>query len=247
MERVAKNVFLGVTGVLSVLLAGCQQQQQQQQKHVLPPVCAATPSHYERFVSGCKDYPSVMEVYLDDSLIKRADKKCQVVISLRQQRGRLYVGGKVAADWPVSTGADTHPTPPGRFRVRYKSKEYASNRYGKMFDAEGKCIDGNADAFTQPVPEGGRFEGSPMPNWMRLTADGIGMHTGKVKAGRRLSHGCIRLPHVISTMLFDIVEYGTRVIIYEDIEPDYPVAEIVARREISTAESAVVAEPESEL
>ena len=132
MERVAKKVFLGVAGVLSVLLAGCQQQQQQQQNHVLPPVCAATPSHYERFVSGCKDYPSVMEVYLDDSLIKRADKKCQVVISLSQQRGRLYVDGKVAADWPVSTGADTHPTPPGRFRVRYKSKEYASNRYGKM-------------------------------------------------------------------------------------------------------------------
>ena len=247
MERVAKKVFLGVAGVLSALLAGCQQQQQQQQNHVLPPVCAAVPSPYERFVSGSKNYPTVMEVYLDDALIKQADKKCQVVISLSQQRGRLYVDGKVAADWPVSTGADTHPTPPGRFRVRYKSKEYASNRYGKMYNAEGKCIDGNADAFMQPVPEGGRFEGSPMPNWMRLTADGVGMHTGKVKAGRRLSHGCIRLPHVISTMLFDIVEYGTRVIIYEDIEPDYPVAEIVARREISAAESAAVAEPESEL
>ena len=246
MERVVKNAILSVVGAASLLLVACQQQQQQQ-NHALTPVCTNAQTPYERFVSGSRKYPTVMEVYLDDALLKQADKKSQVVISLSQQRGRLYVEGKVAADWPVSTGADTHPTPAGRFRVRYKSKEYASNRYGKMYDAEGKCIDGNADAFTQQIPEGGRFEGSPMPNWMRLTADGIGMHTGKVKAGRRLSHGCIRLPHVISTMLFDIVEYGTRVIIYEDIEPDYPVAEIVARREISAAESAAVAEPEGEL
>lgn len=239
MGRVVKNMVLGM---VAVLMVACQQQQQQ--NPVVTPVPAAALTPYERFVSNSKEYPTVMEVYLDDSLIKQADKKCQVVISLSQQRGRLYVDGKVAADWPVSTGADTHPTPPGRFRVRYKSKEYASNRYGKMYDAKGKCIESNADAFTQQVPEGGRFEGSPMPNWMRLTADGVGMHTGKVKAGRRLSHGCIRLPHVISTMLFDIVEYGTRVIIYEDIEPDYPVAEIVARREIETAESAAKAEPE---
>ncbi len=242
MGRVVKNIVLGIAAVLMV---ACQQQQQQ--NPVVTPVCADSLTPYERFVSNSKAYPTVMEVYLDDALIKQADKKCQVVISLSQQRGRLYVDGKVAADWPVSTGADTHPTPPGRFRVRYKSKEYASNRYGKMYDAEGKCIDGNADAFTQQIPEGGRFEGSPMPNWMRLTADGIGMHTGKVKAGRRLSHGCIRLPHVISTMLFDIVEFGTRVIIYEDLEPGYPVAEIVARREISAAESAATAEPEGEL
>ena len=56
--------------------------------------------------------------------------------------------------------------------------------------------------------------------------------------GTPVSHGCIRLPHVISTMLFDIVEYGTRVIIAEDIEPNYPVAAIMAQREIEAAESA---------
>ncbi len=231
MKGVFKSLSVVVLGAVS-LLVSCQQYS----APVVGALASSTP--YERFVRNSKSYPTVMEVYLDDALIEKADKKSLVVISLRQQRGRLYVEGKVAADWPVSTGADTHPTPTGPYRVRFKEKEHFSNRYGKMYDASGKCIDGNADVFTTPVPEGGRFDGSPMPNWMRLTADGIGMHTGKVRAGKRLSHGCIRLPHVVSTMLFDIVEYGTRVIIYEDIEPEYPVAEIMAMRELEEADRA---------
>lgn len=220
--------------LLAMLLVSCTQQQYQPPARVAAVSSSWTP--YEKFVNGCKSYPTVMEMYMDKNLLAEADKNSIVVISLRQQRGRLYVKDKVAADWPVSTGVDKHPTPTGRYRVRFKSKEYASNRYGKMYDAKGRCINANADAFTETVPEGGRFEGSPMPNWMRLTFDGIGMHTGKVKAGQRLSHGCIRLPHVVSTMLFDIVEYGTRVVIYPELEPEYPVAEMVARREIEEAE-----------
>ena len=202
---------------------------------VTPEVTELSP--YEQFVSRSRNYPTVMEVYLDDALLEKAYGKGTIYICLGQQRGRLYVDGKVAADWPVSTGADTHPTPTGRYRVRLMKKEHASNRYGKFFDAEGKCVDNNADAFTQPVPEGGRFEGSAMPNWMRLTYDGVGMHTGKVKAGKRLSHGCIRLPHQVACLLFDeVVKIGTPVIIMEDIEQGYPVAEIMARREIAEAE-----------
>lgn len=201
-------------------------------------------SPYEKFVYRSKNYPTVMEVYMDDALIEKATPQSVVHVCLKQQRGRLYVDNKVAADWPVSTGADSHPTPTGPYRVRFKEKEHASNRYGKMYDAEGKCIDRNADAFKQPVPEGGRFEGSAMPNWMRLTSDGVGMHTGKVEAGKRLSHGCIRLPHIISTMLFDIVEYGTRVIISDDVEPNYPVAAILAQKELDEAVSAAEAQPE---
>ena len=222
------------------------------QRAIPPSVDIRELSPYEQFVLRSRNYPTVMEVYLDDALLERADENCPIYICLGQQRGRLYVGDQVAADWPVSTGADTHPTPTGPYRVRFKEKEHASNRYGKMYNAEGKCIDNNADAFTQQVPEGGRFEGSPMPNWMRLTSDGVGMHTGKVVAGKRLSHGCIRLPHMVSTMLFDIVEYGTPVIISEEVESNYPVAYIMAQREIEAAEdreaqAASVAEPEGEL
>ncbi|MBR6576525.1 MAG: L,D-transpeptidase family protein [Akkermansia sp.] len=225
----------------AVLLASCQQQAPLPQR-VTPMPEAVTP--YERFVSSSKAYPTVMEIYLDDALLKEADSRSRIVICLDQQRGRLYVNGKVAADWPVSTGADSHLTPTGHFRVRFKEKEHYSNRYGKMYDASGKCIDNNADVFTQPIPEGGRFDGSPMPNWMRLTYDGIGMHTGKVKAGRRLSHGCIRLPHVVSTMLFDIVKIGSRVVINQEVEPEYPVNAILARRDLEAADSSQQPEPE---
>ena len=31
-----------------------------------------------------------------------------------------------------------------------------------------------------------------------ITSDGVGMHTGKVQAGKRLSHGCIRTPNMVS-------------------------------------------------
>ena len=43
------------------------------------------------------------------------------------------------------------------------------------YDAEGKCINYNAES-TDPVPEGGRFDGSPMPYWQRLTNAGLGLH-----------------------------------------------------------------------
>ena len=223
----------------AVAVSSCSQQ--------VSPASVYVPSElspYEKFVSRSKNYPTVMEIYLDDALLAKAKPEDKIIISLSQQRGRLYVDNQVAADWPVSTGADTHPTPTGNFRVRLKKKEHASNRYGKIVDAEGKCIDNNADVFTNPVPEGCQFVGSSMPNWMRLTSDGVGMHTGKVKAGKRLSHGCIRLPHSVACMLFDIVDYGSPVAIIEDIEQGYPVAEVMAQREIMAAESAAEAEPE---
>lgn len=240
MKMNMKRIFLAaVAAVLAVELSSCTQT-----NYAAPVLEYNNMTPYEQFVFRNANYPAVMEVYLDDALLERADAKCPILICLSQQRGRLYVDNQVAADWPVSTGADTHPTPTGPYRVRFKEKEHASNRYGKMYNAEGKCINRNADAFTEQIPEGGRFEGSPMPNWMRLTSDGVGMHTGKVVPGKRLSHGCIRLPHVVSTMLFDIVEYGTRVIISEDVEPNYPVAVIMAQREIEKAESASEAQPE---
>lgn len=238
------NIFhskcaLFLVSAAAVLLASCSSTD--------TPAAATAPqelSPYEKFVSRSRNYPTVMEIYLDDALLAKATPQDQIIISLSQQRGRLYVDNQVAADWPVSTGADTHPTPTGNFRVRLKKKEHASNRYGKIFNAENKCIDNNADVFKNPVPEGCRFEGSSMPNWMRLTSDGVGMHTGKVRAGKRLSHGCIRLPHTVACMLFDIVDYGSRVAIIDGIEPGYPVAEVMAKREIMAAESALKAEPE---
>lgn len=179
------------------------------------------PTRYEQFILNTPAYPTTMAYYEDEELMAKATVKSPIYISLRQQRGRLYVDGEVAMDWPVSTGVSGHETPTGKFRIIEKEKDHSSNRYGHLYNAEGKCINSNADIFTEEIPEGGKFVGSPMPNWMRLTADGVGMHTGKVRAGKRLSHGCIRTPNVIAVKLFELTKERQPVTIVETVEPGY--------------------------
>lgn len=177
---------------------------------------------YEGFLARTKRYPAAMDIYRNRALLQKATAHSPIFICLSQQRGRLYVDGQVAADWPVSTGVDTRETPLGTFSVQFKEKEHASSRYGKIVDAEGRCVNAGADIFKDKVPVGGKFIGAPMPNWMRLTGNGIGLHTGKVRAGRQLSHGCVRIPHAMATELFDIARVGTRVTITQGLEPSYP-------------------------
>ncbi len=233
------------------LCIGLNSCQLQQPPPPPPVVYSPAPGSYEEFVYTNKKYPKVMDIYMNKDLMARANSKnIRVSISLDQQRGRLYVREKtpegfmketVAADWPVSTGVDKRETPTGDFRIRLKKKDHSSNRYGKMYDAEGKCINRDADAFKDPIPEGGKFVGAGMPNWMRLTSDGVGMHTGKVRAGRRLSHGCIRTPALMANKLFDITAVGTRVSITQGLEPSYPGHQALAERDKKMAEEAATA------
>lgn len=179
------------------------------------------PGTYEYFITH-RGYPATMEIYRDEQLLAHANGKSPIYICLDQQRGRLYVGDKVAADWPVSTGVEGHPTPTGTYKVLEKKPDYASNLYGKIKDANGKTVNGNADITKDTIPEGGRFDGSPMPYWQRLTWDGLGMHVGKVKAGKRLSHGCIRTPREMAKCLYDITTFRTKVHIVDELESCYP-------------------------
>jgi lipoprotein-anchoring transpeptidase ErfK/SrfK len=55
-----------------------------------------------------------------------------------------------------------------------------------------------------------------MPNWMRLTGYGIGMHAGIIpNPGSPASHGCIRLPQYMSERLFENAVEGTPVTIVQ--------------------------------
>jgi lipoprotein-anchoring transpeptidase ErfK/SrfK len=182
---------------------------------------------YEHFVCN-HGYPKTMQIYRNAELLKQADRRSAVHICLQQQRGRLYVGGQVAADWPVSTGVEGRETPTGTYKALEKKKEYASNLYGNIKDANGKTVKRNADITLDEVPEGGMFEGSPMPNWQRLNWDGLGMHTGKVREGERLSHGCIRTPSVMATELFEITSCGSRVHINEEVERCFPLKDLLS-------------------
>lgn len=191
---------------------------------------AKTYTPYEKFILDTPEYPKTMVFYQDDELLKQHHAKDPIYVSLKQQRGRLYVNGQVAMDWPVSTGVGGHETPTGKFRIIEKEREHASNRYGHIYNADGKCVNYNADIFVDALPEGGRFDGSPMPNWMRLTSDGVGMHTGKVQAGKRLSHGCIRTPNRVAVKLFSLTSVGTPTTIVSGIEDKFPGHEAMAER-----------------
>lgn len=179
------------------------------------------PGTYEHFITH-NDYPTTMQIYRDEQLMAQADGKSPIYICLGQQRGRLYVGDRVAADWPVSTGVASRPTPTGTYKILEKKPDYASNLYGKIRDAKGKTVKSNADITKDSIPEGGRFDGSPMPYWQRLTWDGLGMHVGKVKAGKRLSHGCIRTPREMAESLYKITSFRTKVHIVDELEGCYP-------------------------
>ncbi len=173
---------------------------------------------YEHFVAS-REYPAVLKEYANESLLNQASGKEKfVVICLPEQRGRFYVDGQVALDWPVSTGVPGHSTPTGAFKVLSKELSHHSSRYGVFRDAEGRVVNGNADILKESAPEGGSFVPSPMPYWQRLTGDGVGIHIGKVKAGRRLSHGCIRSPRSAAVKLYKATSIGTPVYITNSVE-----------------------------
>jgi len=151
----------------------------------------------------------------EEVLAQATPDNTTVEISLREQRGFLLVDGAVAMDFAVATGKKSHPTPAGSYTILDKKQTYASNLYGKIFDAEGALVNSDADIRADPVPEGGKFVGSSMPYWMRLTNTGVGLHVGYVP-GRPASHGCIRLQNKVAQQLFQLTKVGTPVVIAEE-------------------------------
>ncbi|MBE6434703.1 MAG: hypothetical protein E7030_00680 [Akkermansiaceae bacterium] len=173
---------------------------------------------YEHFVAQ-PEYPKTIKNFCNPALLSQATRfNSKIIICLPQQRARMYVEGNVAYDWPVSTGTDGHETPTGTFLILQKEKDHKSNRYGK-FVKNGKTIDSNADT-AKGIPEGATFRPAGMPNWNRLTWDGVGIHGGKVIPGRRLSHGCIRTPYDVAANLYKYTEMNMPVYISAGVE-DY--------------------------
>jgi len=200
---------------MTIALAGCQFAGKREETKTPTTVAAeavksAKEAHREfRAQEGWRK-----DTYRNEELIKQAtSKNSRIEISINEQRGLLLVNDKVAMDFPVATGKPTHPTPVGDFKVIEKKEKHVSNLFGKLYNAEGKLVDSYADTRTMIVPEGGRFTGSDMPYWMRLTGSGVGMHIGQVPIGRPASHGCIRLRRQTATTLYRILSIGSPVTI----------------------------------
>jgi L,D-transpeptidase catalytic domain len=170
------------------------------------------PGTYAHFKAQ-PDYPKTSVHWVNSVLLEQTSPaNSRVVVSLKQQRGFLMMGDQVVIDYPICSGTSARPTPKGEYKVMEKVVEKSSNRYGRIYDAEGKCVNSDADAFTDPIPEGGKFVGAPMNYWMRLTHDGVGHHIGPVLR-RPASHACVRGPSKVIPIVFGKVKVGTEVVI----------------------------------
>jgi lipoprotein-anchoring transpeptidase ErfK/SrfK len=137
-----------------------------------------------------------------------------VRINREEQMARFYKGGQEVGWSYVATGVPGHRTPAGTFRIQEKKVDKDSNIWGRVEDAAGETVIGDARNGREKIPAGGRFVGARMPYWMRLTGDGIGMHKGPIpNPGSPASHGCIRLPGGMAEILFSEVSIGTPVTI----------------------------------
>ncbi|MBR5876890.1 MAG: L,D-transpeptidase family protein [Akkermansia sp.] len=200
------NISLSVAALIATGLSACSPTKEIQ-------------TYGDFLTAHSKDYPATMEVYMNKESVAKATPESPIHICLEQQRGRLYVDGQVAADWPVSTGKPGSETPVGTFRIKEKKKKHFSSLWGTIVDKDDICVVESADSRKDKVPAGGEFLGAKMENWQRLTDNGVGIHTGRVRAGEQLSKGCVRTPGFVADMLFNITKVGTKVTITRKPEP----------------------------
>ena len=168
---------------------------------------------YQHFTAR-EDYPKTSMHWKDPGLLaETGPDNAHVVVNLELQRGFLVRNdGRVVIDYPICSGTAERPTPKGEFKILEKKVDKSSNRYGKIYDADGVCVNRDADASKDPIPPGGKFVGASMPYWMRLTNDGVGHHVGPVLR-HPASHACVRGPSNVIPLVYERVKEGSKVII----------------------------------
>jgi hypothetical protein len=167
---------------------------------------------YEFFVAE-KSYPITHDSWTNQELLLVTNSSNSwLKIDLATQRGKLMNGDQVVIDYPICSGRKSHPTPTGTFKILEKVVDKSSNKYGRIYDAEGKVVNSDADITKDPVPEGGKFVGAPMRYWKRLTWDGVGHHIGPVKRVP-VSHACIRGPSKIMPIVYSKLAVGSKVVV----------------------------------
>lgn len=203
-----------VTAAAAVGLASCANPGKPRLDANGRPVNPYPAGTYEHFKAQ-PGYPKNHEVWKNDELLaKTGPGNSHIKIHLASQRGFLMNGDDIVLDYPVCSGVPDRPTPTGTFYILEKIVDKSSNRYGKIYDASGVLVNGDADVLKDPIPEGGKFEGAPMRYWMRLTHDGVGHHIGPMPRSRRpASHACVRGPSKTIPIVYSKVKEGTRVVI----------------------------------
>lgn len=104
--------------------------------------------------------------------------KVEAKIDLSSQRMYVYVDGKRAYTWKVSTGKSGYRTPTGTFRPKRMKRVHYSNRFNNAY----------------------------MPNSIFFLG-GYAIHgtTATGSLGRPVSHGCVRLSQGNAKRLYNLV------------------------------------------
>ena len=136
--------------------------------------------------------------------------KSSIRISLSEQKAFFYKDEALVGISQISTGREGFDTPTGSYSILQKSPNHRSNLYGTMVDSSGTVLNDDFDTRKDKLMPGTRFEGAPMPHFMRVTNGGVGMHAGYLP-GFPASHGCIRMPDWMAQNFFNHVSMGTPV------------------------------------
>jgi len=165
---------------------------------------------FEAFIAS-PGYRTSRDIWRGRAIEQYNPSGSYVEILLKEQRGRLYINGDIAMDFPICSGRfGGHETPRGSFRITQKAKDYRSNLYGSFVNAQGDAVKYGVTS-SQKAPAGTRFQGASMPYWMRFNG-AIGLHVGNVyREGE--SHGCVRVPEEACSILFGKLSVGSRVIV----------------------------------
>lgn len=178
-----------------------------------PPAARRTPFHFRLlplFVlpllfGSCANIPE-----LGGMMDRGGTRHRKIVVKLGEQKAYLHHHDKVVAISPISSGREGKGTPTGRFSVVEKDADHRSSLYGNYVRG-GKVVKENIDIRKGGRPAGCKFEGVPMPYFLRFTG-AYGLHAGNVP-GYPASSGCVRLPKRHAKRFYDAVRTGTPVVV----------------------------------
>jgi len=130
----------------------------------------------------------------------RTDLRKYIDLDISQQKMQYFENGYKIGEYTISSGKISMPTPFGTFKILNKAREAYSRKYALY-----------------------------MPYWMQITSVGHGIHglpfwklknggviyEGADHLGKRVSHGCVRLPVDGAAKVYAWAEVGTVVIIHD--------------------------------
>src|SRR5215472_10793438 len=170
------------------------------------------PTPQTRQMRNASTYISRQEpLKVNQPLLKQATPdNTHIVVSLSKQRAYLMIGDNIVADGPISSGRQGHNTPTGHFNVMEKDPNHHSSLYGDFVDSSGRVVRAGVSAQIDSAPSGTHFAGAAMTWFLRLTAEGVGMHVG-ILPGYPASHGCVRESADGAKLFYDYAKVGTSV------------------------------------